>query len=412
MERRPKILGVNHLNVAVENLGFGKEFYFGAVTAAHQVEGGNRNDWTEWEKESAKRLAREAKERRGNDPSWRFPEAFTPENYISGRACDHYNRFGEDFGIAKFLGHNAHRFSIEWSRIEPGEGRFDEREIQHYREVVAALRERGIEPFVTLWHWTVPLWFRDRGGWPNGASPEYFARYAKKIVSSLPEVKFWVTLNETNVYTNYGYHRGIWPPEKSSLPQYFEANRRLSQAHCLAYGIIKGINPDAKVGVAHNFKYVSKPSARFSRYRWNHVFLHSIHKHHDFIGVNYYTSDRDTGERAEFDNWSIDPEGLYFVLRDAAEYRKPIYVLENGIADVRDTHRAKFIRDHLRWLGKAMADGVDVRGYFYWSLLDNFEWSSGFWPRFGLVEVDYETQERKIRKSAYAIKRLLREILV
>src|SRR3989344_4765636 len=132
---------------------FSEGFLWGAATSAHQVEGNNHNDWTQWEKENAERLSKESGEK------------YLPENYISGKACDHYNRYEEDFDIAKSLGHNAHRFSIEWSRVEPEEGKFNEKEIEHYRDVIRALRERGIEPFVTLWHWTVPIWFQKRGGW-------------------------------------------------------------------------------------------------------------------------------------------------------------------------------------------------------------------------------------------------------
>ena len=159
---------------------FPKNFFWGAATSAHQVEGSNRNDWTEWERENARRLTEEAKKKQWSDFILQnYPNPLQEENYISGRACDHYNRFREDFDIARSLGHNAHRFSIEWSRIEPEEGKFDEREIEHYREVIRALRERGIEPFVTLWHWTLPLWVRDQGGWENSAIIPHFASYCE-----------------------------------------------------------------------------------------------------------------------------------------------------------------------------------------------------------------------------------------
>src|SRR3989338_7255750 len=165
-----------------------ERFYWGAATSSHQIEGGNSNDWTEWEKTHAKRLALGAK--RTTWPEFilkNYPSPLEPENYISGKACDHYNRFREDFDIAKSLGHNAHRFSLEWSRIEPEEGRFDEKEIAHYREVIAALRERGMEPFVTLWHWTLPLWLRNQGGWENKKTIQDFVLYAEKIVELLGE---------------------------------------------------------------------------------------------------------------------------------------------------------------------------------------------------------------------------------
>ncbi|MBI4121460.1 MAG: family 1 glycosylhydrolase [Candidatus Ryanbacteria bacterium] len=366
-------------------------FFWGAATSAHQVEGGNRNDWSAWE------------------------DAHGLEK--SGQACDHYNRFREDFDIAKSLGHNAHRFSIEWSRIEPREGEFDEHEIQHYREVLSALRERGIEPFVTLWHWTIPIWFRDKGGLASKKAPMHFARYVERIVAALgsptsngevglPLVRRWITLNETNVYTGNGYWKGIWPPGERSFVRYIVSNHRLSVAHCKAYEVIKKINPAAEVGVAHSMIYFTKFGAAIKRYIYNNLFLNSIRAHQDFVGINYYFSDRDTPEKSDMD-WPIDSDGFYEVLRRASSYKKPIYILENGIADAKDEKRAKFIHDHVEAMQKAMREGADVRGYFYWSLLDNFEWAHGFAPRFGLVHVDYKTMERTVRASALEYKSLI-----
>ncbi len=160
-------------------------FFWGAATSSHQVEGGNVNDWSEWEKANAQRLAKEAKQKWQPWQQERFPEMFDPQNYISGRACDHYNRHEEDFDIAKQLGHNAHRFSIEWSRVEPEEGKFNEEAIEHYRKVILSLRARGFEPFVTLWHWTNPLWIHDIGGPENKKFPLYFSRYAKYVDDEL-----------------------------------------------------------------------------------------------------------------------------------------------------------------------------------------------------------------------------------
>lgn len=398
-------------------------FFFGAATSAHQVEGGNSNDWSEWEtgadlrglhankrgiETRAQRAARIAKDKDWPDYILKnYPNPLQLENYISGRASDHYNRFQEDFDVAKKLGHNAHRLSIEWSRVEPEEGKFNKKEIEHYREVVRTLCERDLEPFITLWHWTIPLWLRDKGGWAHKTSPFYFARYVQKIVSALPEVKFWVTLNEPNVYAGQGYWRGVWPPNIRSPFQYFIANRNLTEAHRKAYVAIKSINSRSEVGVAQNVIYFAKFPARLKRYLWNHRFFRSIRRFQDFVGINYYVSDRDTEENSEFLNWPIDPEGIYFVLREVSRYRKPIYILENGIADAEDQKRAKFIQDHLRYVVKARNEGVDVRGYFYWSLLDNFEWDKGFWPHFGLVEVNYKTMERKIRSSAWEYKKII-----
>lgn len=374
---------------------FPKDFLFGAATSAHQVEGNNHNDWSEWEKKNAERLSKAS--------GGKYP----PENYISGRACDHYNRFREDFDIAKSLGHNAHRFSIEWSRIEPKEGNFNEKEIEHYREVVKALRERGMEPFVTLWHWTLPLWMRDKGGVCSKEFPKYFARYAEHVARHLgKDVKYWITLNETNVQTSHGYLKGDWPPEKRSLFKYFAANRYLANAHAKAYKLIKKHNPSAQVGVTELFIYFSQ--SRIKSFFWNHFFLRKIKTCQDFIGIDYYFSDRKEKERSEFLDWPIDPEGLYKIIQEVKGCGKPVYIIENGIADAKDFRREKFIKEHLEWVSKAISEGVDVRGYFYWSLLDNFEWDKGFWPRFGLVEVDHKTMERKIRPSAKKLTEIIK----
>lgn len=387
---------------------FPKNFLWGAATSAHQVEGGNHNDWSEWELKNADRLAREAGKQYAALPTWSLikDQATDSQNYISGRACDHYHHFREDFDIAKSLGHNAHRFSIEWSRIEPEEGKFNDAEIEHYREVIKALRERGMEPFVTLWHLTLPLWFRDKGGWVSPDAATYFGRYAKRMAEELKEVTFWITLNETNVYTGHGYWRGIWPPGKRSLWDYCIANHRLSQAHRKAYRAIHDTNPKAYVGVAHAMIYFTHFFAVLKNFFWNRLFLHSIKTYLDFIGINYYVSDRPRSEHSDM-GWGIDPEGLYDVLKQAARFGKPIFITENGLADVRDSQRGACIREHLDWMQKAMNEGAPVRGYFYWSLLDNFEWDKGFWPRFGLVEVDYTTRERKIRPSAYEYKKII-----
>lgn len=193
-------------------LKFPERFYWGAATSSHQVEGNNHNDWTEWEKQNAERLAKSAESKYALWlKTWLDikKQAQNPENYISGPACDHYNRFKEDFEIAKSLNHNAHRFSIEWSRVEPGEGKFNEKEIEHYREIINALRERNIEPFATLWHWPLPLWLKKKGGWKSGKTANYFSRYVEKLVSNFQkDVKFWITVNEPEIYAANSYLKG------------------------------------------------------------------------------------------------------------------------------------------------------------------------------------------------------------
>jgi len=394
-------------------LEFPKNFYWGAATSSHQVEGNNHNDWSEWEKENAKRLAEAAKNKAWPDYILNnYPNPLQKENYISGRACDHYNRFREDFDIAKQLGHNAYRFSIEWSRIEPEEGKFDEKEIEHYRQVIKSLRERGLEPFVTLWHWTLPLWLAEKGGVSNKNFPKYFERYVNKITLSLKDVNFWITLNEPEIFSSNSYLKGVWPPQKKNLIFCLRVARNLIRAHQKSYKTIKEINPNNQIGVAKHNIYFEGWQFYFLNWLWNKYFLNKIKNHQDFIGLNYYFHRRfpknENKEISDMD-WEIYPEGIYHVLKDLKKYNKPIYITENGLADAKDEKREKFIKEHLKWVHKAIQEGVDVRGYFYWSLLDNFEWDKGFWPRFGLVEIDYKTMERKIRNSALEYAKICRE---
>ena len=394
---------------------FPNGFVWGSATASYQVEGGiENNDWAQ--------AARDG----------RVPAA--------GRACDHYIRYEEDFDIAKSLSQNAHRFSIEWARVEPEEGKFDEVAIEHYRKVLQALRDRGLEPFVTLYHWTLPLWFVKKGSWLARDSHEIFGRYCGHVVEGLGDsAKFWITINEPLVFSSHGYLKGNWPPFKKNLISWLRVVSKLIMSHNVAYKKIKAVNPNLNIGVAkHNINFESNKNplnwllSRFMIWFWNHHFLKSIKQ--DFIGLNYYFH-RKFGDKEKYEKndmgWDIYPKGIYNVLIELKKYSKPIYITENGLADAVDTKRAKFIKEHLQWvlraihpvrslahasgvspkdLGEATSngvnDGVDVRGYFYWSLLDNFEWAHGFDPRFGLVEMNYDTLERKIRPSAYEYKKI------
>ena len=397
---------------------FPKDFYWGAATAAHQVEGGNHNDWSEWEKQNAERLARESKEKFGHLPNWKDIEApaLDPKNYISGQACDHYSRFREDFDIAKSLHHNAHRFSIEWSRIEPEENKFDEKAILHYREVLHALRERNIEPFVTLWHWTLPLWLANKGGTCAKDFPKHFEHYVEKVVTALGnDVIFWITLNEPDVQSAHAYFKGTWPPQKRNPFSYLHALYSLKIAHKKAYSVIKKKFPNAQVGIAKHQIYFEMARKTFintilkslADWFWNQHFLNLIKYEQDFIGLNFYK--RCVIDNGFFKNpnkvltdfgWEYSPESMYHALTELKPFGLPIYITENGIADASDELRQKFIPSTLEAVHRAIGDGADVQGYFYWSLLDNFEWDKGYWLRFGLVHIDYATQKRTIRESA------------
>ena len=397
-------------------LKFPAGFLWGAATAAHQVEGGMNNNWTEWEKKNAERLAKNAGKKWQQWQQEKFPEMFQKENYISGKCCDHYNLYEKDFDLAKEGGHNAHRFSIEWSRVEPEEGRFDEKEIEHYRNVLKALQERGIEPFVTLWHWTEPAWLKD--GWANKKAPEYFFRFVQKVVGEYKDlVKFWIVFNEPNVGLGFGYFLGSQPPGIRCPRKFFKAYFNMLKAYKEIYAEIHKISPEAKVGNALSFMVyqstfwpmVAKALLFFPEY-FSKYFARKTMPCVDFIGCNYYKNftislqKKKLSENERNDlGWPIYPKGIYDTLMSLRKYNLPIYITENGLADVDDSRRPKYIKDHLIWVSKAIAEGVDVRGYFYWSLMDNFEFpdARGFWPRFGLIEIDYKTLERKPRKSFY-----------
>ncbi len=380
-------------------LTFPDGFLWGAATSSHQVEGGQTNDWSEWEKKG-----------QVNDGS------------VSGAASGHYGRFEEDFDLARALGHTAHRFSIEWSRIEPAEGSWNEHEIEHYRAVVRALKERGMEPYVTLWHFTNPLWFSGSGGWERQDAPDLFARYAARMVAALPEVTHWITINEANVYALLAYLIGYWPPEVANPRRAYRVFQRLVDAHGSAYRAMKRANPDLDVGSAHSMiafdpahagRVLDRWATRTANAWYNDRWLRLTADASDFFGINHYTrqdvtfrSPRQpvhaefTGEPKSDYGWQLYPEGMYRVLAHASRYRRPIVITENGIADARDRLRERYIREYLAQVHRAIGDGADVRGYFHWSLLDNFEWREGFSKRFGLVAVDTKTLTRTVRPSA------------
>ncbi len=359
------------------SLRFPENFYWGTATSAYQIEGGIKNDWSE-----------------------------AGGKYNAGICCDHYNRFEEDFDLAKAMNNNAHRFSIEWARIEPEENRFDQKEIEHYRKVILALKQRGLEPFVTLYHWTLPVWFAERGGWLNKDAPKYFERFVEKIVREYKDlVKFWVTLNEPMVYASHCFLCGRQLPFKRSLYKANKVIKNLIRAHKRSYKIIHKTSYYSHVGIAKHNNYFRGLSEIIGRH-WNHRFLRAIKDYQDFIGLNFYHSYSSFGRELTVSGirtdlgWGIYPEGIYYTLKDLKKYRRPIYITENGLADAKDEKRAKFIIDHLKWVHRAISEGVDVRGYFHWSLMDNFEWDNGFKPRFGLIEIDHKTLGRIPRPSS------------
>jgi beta-glucosidase len=411
------------MNAMSEALGvvyrFPEGFLWGAATSSHQVEGNNRwNDWWDYEK------------------SGQLP-------YLSGDACRHYELYEQDFDMAKSWGHGAHRFSIEWSRIEPEEGRWNAEAVAHYRDVIHALRERGLEPVVTLHHFSNPLWFLRKGGWLCGSSVAAFVRYVRYVAQELgTDVRYWITINEPTVYAKHGYVLGDWPPcEKGAWAKAARVLYHMAKAHRLAYRSLHQVLGDVMVGFAHSAPLVmpcdrggrssDRLVAWFRDLALNRAIFYLAgiarfgswpHKRHcDFIGLNYYTRSvvrrgrggmgsllgeecwddqrPEKGVRSDTD-WEVYPQGILAVLRKFAGYGLPLLVSENGIATKDEALRSVFLREHLRYLAEALASGVNVIGYFYWTLMDNFEWALGTNAHFGLAAVDFETQQRIPRPCA------------
>ena len=389
---------------------FPQDFLWGAATSAYQVEGGNANsDWWQWEKD------------RGLENS--------------GQASRHYEFYEQDFDLAKSLNHNAHRLSIEWSRIEPSDGKFSQEEIKHYVDVIISLRSRNIEPMVTLHHFTNPVWFAESGGWESQQSVAKFLRYCDFVTRALAKhVHYWITINEPMIYIPHSYILGVWPPQAKSLLKAKKVEDNLVSAHiktyCLIHKIYKELNLlEPAISIAQNMQAfvpcVPNLKNRFAAYlrdKWyNFGFLDKImrHKAMDFIGVNYYSRQLVELKKWGIVNlamdvcknnhhpvkknslgWDIYPEGLYEVLLKLRKYSLPIIITENGICTSDDDLRWEYIYGHLENIHFAMEKGVNVTGYLYWSLMDNFEWDRGFSPRFGLIDIDYNTYRRTIRESA------------
>lgn len=402
-------------------LQFPKNFLWGAATSSHQVEGHQDNNWTEWEKRHATALARGSK-KAFDTPAVHWyrikDEAITAENYISGRGVDHFNRYEKDFDIARTLHHNAHRFSFEWSRIQPQRGVFDNSAIEHYRRVITALHRRGIEPLVTLWHFSLPKWVEDQGGFTNPKTIVDFERYAERMAKEFGhDVRYWCTMNEPEVFASFSYWLGFWPPQQKNIVAAFMAYTSLMpRAHIRAYKAIKKHAPKAKVGISKNMMWYS-PGGRLltpvlaGMQNWfgNYYFLDQIKAYQDYIGLNYYFKFTLRGlqwrisEQNPSDmGWGLHPEGMQELLKMiGARYPKqPVIITECGLADGQDESRAWYIKELLRNVHAAMRAGVNVQGFMYWALLDNFEWDKGYWPKFGLVAVDRKTMHRTVRPSA------------
>lgn len=347
---------------------FSKSFLFGAATAAHQVEGGNHNDWADWEPINAGQAVQKANspdyvqgKRRGLPP-----EAFEASSYISGQSVDHFNRYDEDLALAQQIGLTAYRFSVEWSRVEPEPGVYNNAAIQHYREMAVACRKYGLEPFVTLWHFSLPVWAANENGWMSEMAAERFVAFSETIVKELKDVvTMWATFNEPNLYALLAHapavivnHADWWLSYPHGWKPYFSVRRRFAITHKAAYGAIKKIDPKAEIGICLNDTYydgwvdpVSWLARRVRSYFTNSgYFIKTVSSSCDWLGIQYYYHNRvkifpntNLNERLSDLDVELFPEGHYRLLKNLSKSGKPIYVTESGLADRDDRYRAEYI---------------------------------------------------------------------
>ena len=387
---------------------FPKEFLWGTATSAYQIEGNNKNsDWWEWE----------YRDRRKDFNLLIHKSNWPLEPSLD--ACDSYNRYEEDFDLASNLNNNAIRIGLEWARIEPKQGEFDQNEIEHYKKVLQAAQDRGLKTFVTLHHFTNPIWFSKKHGWTNLGAPKMFAAYAKKCAEEFGEIAdTFLTINEPQVYAFKSYLDAGWAPQKHNPISTLVVMMNFWRAHNKAYDAIKEIS-DIRVGIVKNisnfytearwFNLVDRIATKILYYLNAGFFLDRTKKRMDVIGLNHYFSNRIKFLRArnvddKFSDlgWWLYPPGIKPILLDLKKYGVPVYITENGLADAKDEHRAWYIKEILKACAEAIEEGANLQGYFHWSLLDNYEWAEGFWPRFGLVEIDRTNNlQRKPRPSYY-----------
>ncbi len=367
-------------------------FVWGTATAAHQVEGGNwNNDWWAWEHAPGSPCA---------EPS--------------GDACDHYHRYPDDLALLAELGFRSYRFSVEWSRIEPEDGEFSAAALDHYDRMTDTCLGLGLDPVVTLHHFTNPRWVAAAGGWIEPATAERFGRFAGKVAARLGDrVSRFCTINEPNIVATIGYLLGVFPPGEHDPGLRAGAGEVLAAGHRRAVEAVRAVSP-ARVGLTMalpDWVAVDGGDQMMETLRGpdEDVFFEAT-SGDDFIGVQTYTRNRvspagllgpEDGVETTLMGYEFWPEALEGTIRRAYEITGlPVLVTENGVATTDDTRRIEYVRRALEGVLRCLADGIPVEGYTYWSALDNFEWALGYGPSFGLIAVDRSTQERTVKPSA------------
>ena len=369
-------------------------FSWGTATSAHQVEGGNWNsDWWAWE----------------HDPA-------SPCVEPSGDACDHYHRYPDDIAALASLGFTAYRFSIEWARIEPEEGEFSRAQLEHYRRMLACCRENGLAATVTFHHFTSPRWTMPWGSWTAERTADEFARFVERAASHLGDlISTACTINEPNIVALFGYEKARFPPGRRDARARERATTNFLRAHELARDALRGAPGDFPVGLTlalADYQDVGGGIEHLEAVRAasEDPFLEAA-RSDDFIGVQTYTRERfgpdgmlgpEPGRELTLMGYESYPEALGATIRRAWKVTAgtPVLVTENGIAVRDDRRRIEFVRRALAHVHACLGEGIDVRGYYYWSAFDNFEWALGYEPTFGLIAVDRDTQRRTLKPSA------------
>jgi beta-glucosidase len=384
---------------------FPEGFLFGSSTAAHQVEGGNvNNDWWAWE----------------HAPG-------TPAVEPSGDAIDQYHRYEEDFALLASLGQQAHRISLEWSRIEPAPGEWSTAALEHYRRVLGSLADNGLTAFATLYHFTIPAWLADRGGWLARDAVGHFERFCERVAAHLGDLMpYACTINEPQIVSTMGYLRGEFPPGVKDPVRWRMCTRRFIEAHGAAVRALKSGRGEPLAGICLQMPAFepARPDdpacvAAYEELRHEMIDVYLEDLAGDWSGVQYYSRQRvDPARSGGFApapegtpltqmGWELHPEGLYQAISLAGSTGLPVIITENGIATADDAERLRYLRDHLAQVKRALDDGVDVRGYIHWSAFDNFEWNHGYRPTFGLIGIDREDGLKRVpRPSARAFGKL------
>jgi len=373
---------------------FPEGFCWGTATSAHQIEGGNvNNDWWEWE----------------HNPNSGCAEP-------SGDACDSFHRWEQDLDLVADTGLRAYRFSLEWSRIEPADGEFSIAALDHYRRICAGCHERGIEAVVTFHHFTIPTWLARGGGWEAPDAPERFAHFVARAGAHLGDlIDRACTINEPNVVGVMGYTVGQSPPGvRDDLVRHLAVNEALARAHRLAVDALRSGPGRFPVGLSLSMaELVADEGGEQVREAAEEIlenFFLRAAQGDDYVGVQCYTRIHFGPEGQSADDPAVKktamgyeywPQVLEYTVRRTAAYTGlPVVVTENGVATDDDAERVAYMAEALAGALRCLADGVDLRGYFAWSLLDNFEWNHGYRPHFGLCAVDRRTFVRRAKPSA------------